>query len=34
MFVEIEKQNLKISLEIEKMAFIISEVSKSYNQLS
>ena len=31
MFVEIEKKNLEISLDIEKLVYIIVEVSKAYN---
>lgn len=31
MFVEIEKKNLEISLDIEKLVYIIAEVSKAYN---
>ena len=31
MFVEIEKKNLEVSLDIEKLVYIITEVSKLYN---
>jgi hypothetical protein len=31
MFVEIEKKNLEVSLEIEKLVYIIVEASKAYN---
>ena len=34
MFVEIEKMNLEVSLDIEKLVYIISEVSKVYNGVS
>jgi len=31
MFVEIEKKNLEVSLDIEKLVYIITEASKIYN---
>jgi len=33
MFVEIEKKNLEVSLEIEKLVYVIVEASKAYNNL-
>lgn len=33
MFVEIEKKNLEVSLEIEKLVYVIVEASKAYNNM-
>lgn len=34
MFIEIEKKNLEMSLELEKTVYVITEANKFYNDIS